>query len=257
MYIKIDDLNINYISEGSGDTVVLLHGWGSNITLFDSMIKLLSSKYHVIAPDMPGFGESDEPHEAWDVARYVDFVIRFLKEFDVKKAVFLGHSFGGRVIIKLFERETLPFEISKIILVDSAGVKPKKTLRQKIRMRTYKLGKAVLNLPPVKAAFPDALDKLRSKSGSADYNAASPVMRQTLVRVVNEDLTHLFEKVTPPTLLVWGKNDTATPVSDACLMENLMPDAGKVVFEGCGHYSFLERQYEFNRVLASFMNIPM
>ena len=257
MNINIDGLNINYIDEGSGEVVVLLHGWGSNITLFQSMTKLLSSKYRVIAMDMPGFGESDEPSTPWNVDNYVDFVIKFLKNFDVKSAVFLGHSFGGRVIIKMFERKSLPFEITKIILADSAGVKPKKTLKQKAKIKTYKIGKAVLNFAPVKALFPDALDKLRSKSGSADYNAASPVMRQTLVRVVNEDLTHIFPKVTPPTLLIWGENDTATPVSDACLMEKLMPDAGKVVFSNCGHYSFLEKQFEFNRVLASFMNIPL
>ena len=257
MYINIDGLDINYIEKGVGDTVVLVHGWGSNITLFESAINLLSAKYRVIAPDMPGFGESDEPKAPWNVDNYVDFVVKFLNKFDVKKAAFLGHSFGGRVIIKMFENGNPPFEIDKIILVDSAGVKPKKNLKQKVKIRTYKMGKAVLNFAPVKKLFPDALHKFQSKSGSADYNAASPVMRQTLVRVVNEDLTHIFPKVTPSTLLVWGKNDTATPVSDACLMEELMPDAGKVVFENCGHYSFIEKQYEFNRVLASFMNIPM
>lgn len=255
MNINIDGLNINYISEGNGDTVVLLHGWGANITLFENTVRLLSQKYRVIALDMPGFGESDEPDKSWCVDDYVDFLIKFLSHFEVKSAAFLGHSFGGRVIIKMFERETLPFEITKIILVDSAGVKPKKTLKQKFKIRTFKIGKAVLNFAPVKTIFPDALENLRSRSGSADYNAASPVMRQTLVRVVNEDLTHLFPKVTPPTLLIWGKNDTATPVSDACLMEELMPDAGKVVFENCGHFSFIERPFEFSRVLASFMNI--
>lgn len=257
LYINIDGLNINYIDKGSGDVVVLLHGWGSNITLFDSMINLLSDKYRVIAFDMPGFGKSNEPSDAWNVEDYVNFVVKFLSHFDVKEATFLGHSFGGRVIIKMFENGAPPFKINKIILVDSAGVKPKKTLKQKVKIRTYKMGKAVLSLSPVKKFFPDALHKFQSKSGSADYNAASPVMRQTLVRVVNEDLTHIFPNVTPPTLLVWGKNDTATPVSDACLMEEMMPNAGKVVFENCGHYSFLEKQYEFNRVLASFMNIPM
>lgn len=250
-------MNINYICEGLGDTVVLLHGWGSNAALFKSMIELLSAKYRVIAPDMPGFGGSDEPPVPWDVNDYADFIIDFLKEFNVEKAAFLGHSFGGRVIIKLHEKDTLPFEITKIILADSAGVKPKKTLRQKAKMRAYKCGKAVLSIPVVKKFFPDALDNFRSKSGSADYNAASPIMRQTLVKVVNEDLTHLFCKVKEPTLLIWGKDDTATPVSDADLMERLMPDAGKVVFENCGHYSFLDQQYRFNRVLASFMDITV
>lgn len=253
--ITVNNLNINYICEGDGETVVLLHGWGANIKLFGDIITLLSSQYRVIALDMPGFGESDEPSEPWCVDDYVDFVIEFLKSFDVKNATLLGHSFGGRVIIKMFEKATLPFEINKIILVDSAGVKPKKTFKQKAKIKTFKIGKKILGLKPISTLFPDALESLRAKSGSADYNAASPIMRQTLVRVVNEDLTHLFEKVTPPTLLIWGKDDTATPVSDADLMERLMPDAGKVVFENCGHYSFIDCRGAFLRVLASFMNI--
>ena len=257
MNIKIDNLNINYICEGEGEDIVLLHGWGSNITLFKSMTEVLKTKYRVIAPDMPGFGMSDEPPVPWCVDDYVDFIIKFLGELGVKKAAFLGHSFGGRVIIKFFQRDNLPFEIGKIILSDSAGVKPKKTLKQKAKIATYKMGKKVLNLGVVKKLFPDALNKFQSKSGSADYKSASPLMRQTMVRVVNEDLTHIFPKVTPSTLLIWGENDTATPVSDAELMEKMMPDAGKVVLKGCGHYSFIDDMYTFNRVLASFMNIPL
>lgn len=253
--ININGLNINYICEGEGECVVLLHGWGSNITLFKGIIELLKTKYKVIAPDMPGFGMSDEPPESWCVDDYVDFVISFLTKLGVTSASFLGHSFGGRVIIKLFQRNDLPLTIPKIILADSAGVKPKKTLKQKVKIKTYKLGKKILSISAVKRLFPDALDKLGSKSGSADYRAASPIMRQTMVRVVNEDLTHIFPRVTPPTLLIWGENDTATPVSDADIMERLMPDAGKVVLKNCGHYSFLDDSYTFLRVLSSFMNI--
>lgn len=255
MKTQIDGININYVCEGSGDFVVLLHGWGSNIKLFKSMIDLLKTKYTVIAPDMPGFGESDEPREPWDVSRYVDFVIDFLKPYNIKSLTFLGHSFGGRVILKMFERTDLPFAIERIILVDSAGVKPKKTMKQKAKLYSYKLAKNILGLEPVKKAFPHAIDSLRRKNGSADYNAASPIMRQCLVKVVNEDLTHLFPKVTVPSLLVWGRKDTATPVSDAELMKKSMPDAGLVILENSGHYSFLDEAYTFNRVLASFMKI--
>lgn len=257
MNINIDGMNINYIAEGEGECVVLLHGWGSNITLFKSMTDVLKIKYKVIAPDMPGFGLSDEPPAPWCVSDYVDFIIKFLNKLGVTKATFLGHSFGGRVIIKFFERDSLPFEINKIILVDSAGVKPKMTFKKNMKIKTYKLGKKFLSLGIVKKLFPNALNNLQSKSGSADYKAASPLMKQTMVRVVNEDLVHLFPKVTPPTLLVWGENDLATPVSDAIRMEELMPDAGKVVLKGCGHYSFLDDMYTFNRVLASFMNISL
>ena len=142
---QVFGIDINYICEGSGDFVVLLHGWGSNITLFNSMIDVLKTKYTVIAPDMPGFGGSGEPEEPWDVSKYVDFVIEFLKPFNIKSLTLLGHSFGGRVILKMFERGNLPFKIERIILADSAGVKPKKTLKQKIKLYSYKLKKNILN----------------------------------------------------------------------------------------------------------------
>lgn len=255
MQKTVQGLNINYVVQGEGDPVVLLHGWGANITLFNNLIQLLSPKYKVIAMDMPGFGESDEPKEAWDVDRYVDFVLEFLKDFNCDKVTLLGHSFGGRVIIKLNARENLPFKIQRIILVDAAGVKPKKTLKQRTKQTAYKMTKKILMSKPVTQLCPDAMENLRKKNGSADYLAASPIMRQCLVKVVNEDLTHLFPLVEVPTLLIWGRNDTATPLSDAQLMEKTMKDAGLVVLENCGHYSFLEQQGIFNRVMASFMKL--
>jgi len=144
MQKTVQGLNINYALEGEGELVVLLHGWGSNIKLFDNLIHLLSPKYKVLAMDMPGFGQSDEPKEPWDVDNYVDFVLEFLKDFDCDKVTLLGHSFGGRVIIKLNARENLPFKIQRIILVDSAGVKPKKTFKQKVKQAVYKMTKKIL-----------------------------------------------------------------------------------------------------------------
>ena len=248
-------LNINYIDKGEGDLVVLLHGWGANISLFSSMAELLSKKYRVVAMDLPGFGGSDEPPNAWCVDDYTDFVIEFLKDYNADEITFLGHSFGGRVIIKMFERKHLPFKIKKLILTGSAGVKPKKSTKQKVKQRIYKITKGVYQTKLVTKLFPNALENLRKRNGSADYNAASPIMRQTLVKVVNEDLVYLFEKVNPPTLLIWGKNDTATPISDGYLMEKLMPEAALVVLERSGHYAFLDEMFAFNKILASFMNI--
>lgn len=248
-------LNINYIDKGEGEAVVLLHGWGANISLFNSMIELLAKQYRVIAVDFPGFGGSEEPKEIWNVSDYRDFVIEFLKELNVKEATFLGHSFGGRVIIKMFEKDTIPFKIKKLILTGSAGVMPKKSTKQKIKQKIYKITKKIYSSKLITKLFPDALENLRRKNGSADYNAASPTMRQILVKVVNEDLTHLFEKVTPPTLLVWGKNDTATPLTDGQLMQRLMPDSALVVLDNSGHYAFLDEMFAFNKILASYMNI--
>ena len=119
----------------------------------------------------------------------------------------------------------------------------------------YKMGRTVMSTAPMKKLFPDAVENMRNKRGSADYRAASPVMRATLVNVVNEDLTHLLSEIKQSTLLVWGDKDDATPLSDGQLMEKLIPDSGLVVIEGTGHYAFLEGWYTFSRVLASFLEI--
>ena len=256
----IDGLKTEYIERrarsesAGGELVLLLHGWGSRAGLFDGLINLCSQKYLAVAPDMPGFGGSDEPPEPWDVNRYADFILRFIEPYKPQSVILIGHSFGGRVILKLTERK-LPFEIKKIILIDAAGIKPKKTLKQKISLICYKIGRAVLSFAPVKAMFPDALENLRKKRGSADYQSATPVMRQTLVKVVNEDLKHTLPNIKAPTLLIWGTADTATPLSDAELMEKLIPDAGLVKVQGAGHYSFLEAPEFVERVVASFLKI--
>lgn len=251
----VNGIGINYEQKGSGELVVLLHGWGSNIKLFANLIDLLSAKYTVVAMDMPGFGESEEPKTPWCVDDYVQFVIDFLKDYDTKEVTLLGHSFGGRVIIKMHSRESLPFKVKKVILVDSAGIMPPKSNKKSWRTRYYKMGKAVLSTKLVQKLAPDALENFRKKMGSADYAAASPMMRQVMVKVVNEDLEPYLPNIKCPTLLVWGVNDTATPISDGEKMEKQIPDAGLVRLENAGHYSFLEQQFTFNRVMCSFMNI--
>ncbi len=251
----VNGIKINYVQKGEGDLIVLLHGWGSNIKLFANLIDLLSKKYKVVAMDMPGFGESAEPPSAWCVDDYVEFVIDFLKDYNADKVMLLGHSFGGRVIIKMNSRENLPFKITKVILVDSAGILPPKSNKKSFRTYYYKAGKAILSTGLAQKIAPDALENFRKKMGSADYAAASPLMRQVLVKVVNEDLEPLLPNIKCPALLVWGVNDTATPLSDGEKMEKLIPDAGLVKLENAGHYSFLDQQYTFNRVMSSFMKL--
>ena len=98
------------------------------------------------------------------------------------------------------------------------------------------------------------IEAQRTRRGSSDYASASPKMRAILSRCVNEDLQSEMPKIKAPTLLIWGENDTATPMRDARIMERLIPDAGLVSFPGCGHYSFLDNPIQFAAVLKSFLN---
>lgn len=252
MVVKIDDIATNYIDVGEGDVILLLHGWGSNITLFDGIVKALSPGHRVIALDMPGFGKTPEPPQAWCVDDYVDFIIKFLISLNIKEFSVLVHSFGGRVLFKLNAREDRHFVIKKAVLIDSAGIMPKKTFRQKVSLKVYKVASRIMSTKVLHFLYPDAVENMRKKRGSADYNNATPIMRATLVRVVNEDLKLLIPKMHCPTLIIWGDADTATPISDARQMEQLIPDSGLVICEGAGHYSFLEQPAKVHGALKAF-----
>lgn len=251
----IDGININYIVEGTnGSKVLLLHGWGANLTLFNNIIKCLSKNHIVYSLDMPGFGESGLPDKAWNVDDFVDFIIDFIKEMKIEKLSILGHSHGGRIIIKMASRKNLPFEIEKLILVDSAGIVHKRSLRKRLRIRTYKTLKYLVSNKLVSKFFPNALDKLKEHFGSADYKGSKPIMRESMVKVVNEDLTNLLPEIKKPTLIIWGTKDEDTPYSDAEVMEKLIPDSGIVKVEGAGHYSFLYNPVLVNSVLENFLS---
>lgn len=252
MIRKIDDIPVNYIEKGNGEAVLLLHGWGADITLYQGIIDTLAKGRRVIALDMPGFGKTPEPPGPWCVDDYVDFVLKFIETFEVKRISIVVHSFGGRVFFKMNSRKNLPFTIEKAVLIDSAGILPKKTLKQKINLRCYKIGRAVMSTRVLHFLYPDAVDDMRRRRGSADYNNATPTMRATLVKVVNEDLEPFIHLVKCPTLLIWGDRDTATPLADGKRMEELIPDAGLVVCEGAGHFSFAEQAAKVQGALASF-----
>lgn len=252
MVKKIEDIPVNYIDEGDGEIVLLLHGWGANITLYQVIIDTLKQGRRVIALDMPGFGKTPEPTEPWCVDDYVDFVLKFIASFRIERLSVVVHSFGGRVFFKMNAREKLPFTIERAVLIDSAGILPKKTFRQKVSLKCYKLGRAFMSTKVIHFLYPDAVEDMRRKRGSSDYNNATPLMRATLVKVVNEDLEPLIHLVTCPTLLIWGDLDTATPIADARQMEELIADAGLVVCEGAGHFSYAEQPVKVNGALRAF-----
>ena len=200
-----------------------------------------------------GFGGSDEPKEPWDVDGFADFFCRFMEVMQVKQATLIGHSYGGRVIIKLAARESIPFEITNIILIDSAGVLPVRTTAQKWKIRKYKILKKFLNMKLIYAMFPEVIDDWRSRQGSADYRNATPMMRQCMVKAVNEDLTELLPKIRQEVLLIWGDQDTATPIRDAHIMEEKIPNCGLAVIPGTGHFSFLEKPAQFRGIMEAYL----
>ena len=249
---KGDTLSIDYLDRGKGEPVVILQGWGTTATLYESLIRALEKHFRVIVPNFPGFGESTEPSFAYDTADYADFTAVFLRGLGVESASFIGHSHGGRVIIELASRPTYPIAVKKLVLIDSAGLIAKKTPAQRVRIRTYKCLKKLVLWKPVQKCFPNALSRLQKTFGSADYASSSALMRQSMVKLINTDYRERLPLISVPTLLVWGENDDATPLYMAKIMEKAIPDAGLVTVPNAGHFSFADNPVLTERVLASF-----
>ena len=246
--------DINYIDEGVGDTVLLLHGWGANLNCFTNLISLLKTKYRVLALDYPGFGKSSDLKRSFSVDDYADIVVEFIKSFDINRITLIGHSYGGRIIIKLNNRDTLPFSIEKNVLIDAAGLKDKKDLKTKFKIKLFKALKKITYLLPIDNAKKNELEyKLKSKFGSSDYSTAPKVLQETLVKSVNEDLKELVKNM-KETLIIWGKNDTVTPIWMAKYMEKEIKNSGLVLLNG-GHFSFIDDEIVFLMVMKSYSNI--
>lgn len=251
--IEIDGMTIHYEVSGpeSADapTVLLMHGWGCDHTTVRSIENALNPKLRVINVDLPGHGKSTEPPTAWGVEDFTKLMEKFVKQLGIKDAIPVGHSFGGRISILMASRNP----IKKMVLVDAAGIKPKRSLKYYIKVYSFKTAKKILPIILGRKAGEKAIQAWRGKAGSADYRNSSSVMRAVMSRCVNEDLKHVMPSIKASTLLLWGENDTATPLSDAKTMEKLIPDAGLVSWAGCGHYSFLDNPGGFRAVIQSFL----
>lgn len=246
MYITIDDLNIYYEKKGQGSRdVLLLHGWGQNTEMMAFIADFLEKHFVVYNLDFPGFGKSDEMKRSYSCIDYTDFLRKFCEANNIENPIIIGHSFGCRIAIRYASK----YPVYKMVLTGAAGLRDRRTLKWYFKTYTYKLGKKILSLPFLKGYQ----EKFKNKVGSADYKNASGVMRETLVKVVNDDIRELLPSINTETLLVFGENDIDTPVSKGKEMEKLMPNAALVIFENDDHYAYFHEWQRFNLVLEAFL----
>jgi pimeloyl-ACP methyl ester carboxylesterase len=236
---------------GSGHALLLLHGWGVSSELFAPILDALQDGHRLIVPDLPGFGATPEPDAPWSVHEYAAWCVALLDRLGVKTCDLIGHSNGGRIGIVI--AATYPGRVRRMVLAGSAGIRPRRTWTAVVRVRSYKALRAAERASLLPAALRRAAGRNADRRGSADYRAVSGVMRGTLVRIVNEDLRTLLPHLDLPVLLIWGDHDSETPLDDGRLMERLIPDAGLVVFEGAGHYAYLEQPGRFCRIVEVFL----
>lgn len=249
MIMEINGLKINYIVEGQGKDVVVLHGWGANINTVLSIVNILKGKFRVHALDLPGFGESQEPKTPISSFEYAEIVKMYMDKSGISNAILIGHSFGGKISIIIGSK--YGEIVDKIVLVNSAGLIPKRGLKYYIKVYSFKTLRFIYK--SLLGDSPEKLEKFYRKFGSTDYQDSSGVMRKILVIVVNENLLPMLGNIKAPTLLIWGDKDTATPLYMAKTMEKKIKDSGLVVLEGAGHYSYLDEHHRFALILKNFL----
>ena len=222
-----------YIEKGSGDTVILLHGWGQTKETFNTIIDNLKDNYHVIAIDLPGFGET-EIGLPMDLYMVSELLHKFVVCMNIKKPIFLGHSYAAR-ILGIYASK---YEVSKLIIVSGAGIKQKLSMKNRIKIRIYKFFKK---------------RNIILKTGSVDYINSDNVKRVMLVNAINTDITKELKTIKAPTLLIYGSKDKVTPLSLGYKMKELIEYSELIKLDGCGHFPYIEQPTIFNLIINSFL----
>jgi len=226
--------------------LIILHGWGIDGSKYKELAELLANDFYIIVPDLPGFGKTPEPKKSYKVADYARRVKDFMKEQRINEAFFIGHSFGGRITIKLASH--YPKLVKKLVLTGAPGIEKfywKRTLKRKVQWTAAKALKALTFVPPIK--------KLKQKYyAKRDIGKLDGVMKKTFLKIIRENLNTDAKQLKQPTLLLWGNRDQMAPVMDAEKMLKIIPNSYLKIFTKVGHKLPYEKAHEFSREVRQF-----
>ena len=256
MFLTAKGVRVHYEQVGkTGKQVLLLHGWGCSTKHFEPIADALAEDHRVTVIDFPAHGESQRPPEPWGVPEFSECVKDLMTQLSITPCDIIAHSFGGRVA--LYIAASWPEMVNRLVITGGAGLKKPQTEEQKKRGEEYKKKKEKLlglaKLPLVGGVAQRTLKALQEKYGAADYNALDDEMKKTFVKVINQDLSPLLSQIKAPTLLIWGENDTETPLWMGQKMEREIRDAGLVIFENDDHFAYLRQWPRFVKVVQAFL----
>ena len=249
MYFKNDEYSIYYEKHGnSNKEILILPGWGDTRKTFDYLINYFKEEYTIYILDYPGFGNSSFPNKDLTIYDYTNIIRSFMKDENINNPIIIAHSFGGRIATLLSGKDN----INKLILIDIAGIKPKKNIFKLIKTYTYKvLKKLSIILPKRKRNI--YLKRLFKHFASADYKNLDNNMYQTFKNIVNEDLKFTYKNIKEETLLIWGKNDKATPLKDGVYMKKQIKNSKLIIYPDSGHFSYLDYPILTNKIIEEFL----
>ncbi len=237
--------------------VVLLHGWGSRASLMRSLAPPLAQDWRVLAPDLPGHGDSPPPPNAWGVPEYARLVAAFLASEGLKQVTIVGHSFGGRIALYMASEPELASYIERLILISPSGMRPTRSAGYYLRSGLARLLKTPITLlpPGLRATGMDWLRHtwLWPLLGSSDFRQLQGVMRETFVKTVNCYLEDRLGLVSAPVLILWGTEDDAISRQQMTKLAAGLPNATLVPLPKAGHYGYLDQPALATEAIGRFL----
>jgi len=250
--IIINSLTTNYKISGTGEPLLILHGWGGSSDSWIGVQEILAKQgYKVICPDFPGFGKSFIPPEIWGIDDYTKWLSDFVISQNFKKFFLLGHSFGGRIAIRF--AKDCPEKLKGLILCDSAGIKPKLGVKTRITFFIARIGNAIFTSKPLIRFKDTARNLFYIFLRHRDYAKAEGTMKEIIKKVLEEDLLPDLSKIKTKTLIIWGKEDKIVPVNQAHIFKEKIPDSKLEIIPKVGHSPHLEVPEKLFEILLKFI----
>jgi pimeloyl-ACP methyl ester carboxylesterase len=228
--------------------IIWAHGWGQSGDAFAPLAQSFAPFATNYLLDFPGFGQNPPPAQAWGTKDYADDAAGWLKTLPAAPRIWIGHSFGCRVGIQI--AANYPYLFDKMVLIAAAGLKPKRTMFQRINHKAK-----VLTFKTLKHLTPEGpkRDALRARFGSADYRTAG-VLRESFVKIVNEDLKQEAKKVSCPTLIIVGTQDKDTPPELSQRLHSKIPNSTLQILDGFDHFTIMTAgRHQVASLIKGFM----
>jgi len=193
----------------------------------------------VYAPDLKGFGTNTGMEYPYSLDDYIEQVNDFKYKHGIVKPHVIAHSFGGRIALKATANDNAFCD--KLVLTGCAGLKPKTTIKKRVKNATFNLLKKFINK--------DKLLRFYSK----DYLALDKVMKESFIKIVNEHLDGYLDKIKNQTLIIFGDRDKETPLYMARALNKGIENSTLIVFKGAGHFCFIDKPINFNMEVKEFL----
>ena len=249
MQVVVDGLLTHYEVQGKGKTVLLVHGWADTGAGLHVVQAALAKQFKAVALDLPGFGGTEPPKTVWGLRDYASFLAAFLKKIGEKDAYALvGHSNGGAILIKGLADGTL--SASKLVLLASAGVRGEH--KGKLRLIKYATKAGKVLAAPLPKSIKKSLRKQVYSAVGSDMLVAEH-MQETFKKVVSEDVRADAATLLQPTLLIYGEQDTATPVSYGEALHQAIDGSTLEVLPGAGHFVHHDRADDVTKAVLEFL----